>query len=83
MVKLRITENAKRSSATSYKCRASEAEVLEIEGGLKQIASNRNSNFIYEVGKIVKVENFDEDRWNECSTGIHFFMNKEMAKQYM
>ena len=30
----------------------------------------------------MKVSDFDENRWNECSTGIHFFINREMAKQY-
>ena len=38
--------------------------------------------FIYEVGKIVKVENFNTNRWDECSTGIHFFINRENASYY-
>ena len=82
LVKLEITEDAKRSSATTLKCRCSKAKVLEIEGGLKSIASDRDSKFIYTVGEIVEVKDFDEDRWNECSTGIHFFINKEVAKRY-
>ena len=88
IVKLRITENAKRSSATTLKCRCSEAEVLGIENidgtksALTQVCSEKDSNFIYEVGKIVKVEDFDENRWNECSSGIHFFIAREMAVKY-
>jgi uncharacterized protein YjbI with pentapeptide repeats len=88
IVKLRITENAKRSSATTLKCRCSEAEVLGIENidgtksALTQVCSDNDSNFIYEVGKIVKVEDFDENRWNECSSGIHFFIAREMAVRY-
>ena len=82
VVKLLITEDAKRSSATTYKCRASKAKVLEIEGGLDEIRSDYDSDFIYKVGEIVEVHDFDENRWNECSSGIHFFMSKEMAKQY-
>ena len=82
IVKLLITEDSKRSSATTYKCRASKAKVLEIEGGLDEIRSGYDSNFIYKVGEIVEVHDFDENRWNECSSGIHFFMSKEMAKQY-
>src|SRR5574344_234344 len=31
IVKLRVTESAKRSSATTHKCRCSEAEVMEIQ----------------------------------------------------
>ena len=82
IVKLLIPEDAKRSSATTYKCRASKAKCLEIEDGLTEISSNHDASFIYRVGETVEVPDFDENRWNECSTGIHFFINREMAKQY-
>ena len=88
IVKLRITENAKRSSATTLKCRCSEAEVLCIENqdgtlaDVKEVCSNKDSDFIYKVGEIVSVPDFDEDRWNECSTGIHFFISRDMAVKY-
>ena len=86
LIKLKITTNAKRSNATTLKCRCSKARVLAIydknNEPIQKTFSNRNHSFIYEVGKIVKVDNFDEDRWNECSTGIHFFIDKEIAKQY-
>ena len=39
-------------------------------------------NFIYKVGEIVEVDNFDKDRWNECSPGIHFFMTRDEAVRY-
>ena len=82
VVKILIPEDAKRSSATTYKCRASKVKTLEIEGGLDQISSDHDAEFIYKVEETIEVTDFDENRWNECSTGIHFFMNKEMAKQY-
>ena len=87
LVKLLIPEDAKRSSATTMKCRCDKAKVLDIENiktGLKVIeaSSNYDSNFIYRVGEIVTVDDFDENRWNECSTGIHFFMNRENALNY-
>ena len=88
IVVLRITENAKRSSATSYKCRCSEAEVLRIENldstlsEFTEISSDHDNEFIYKVGRIVKVNDFDENRWSECSTGIHFFMSRELAVKY-
>jgi len=82
IIKLRITENALRSSATSYKCRCSEALVLEIEDGLKEIVSDHDKNFIYKVGEIVKADDFNPDRWVECGKGIHFFMNKQNAINY-
>ena len=87
IVKLEILQDAKRSSATSRKCRCSAAKVLSIttiDGGteVKEIASDRDSNFIYRVGEVVRVDYFDEDRWNECSTGIHFFITRSEAEQY-
>ena len=83
IIKLQITENALRSSATSRKCRCSEALVLEIDDGeLTKISSDYSSDFIYRVGEIVKVDNFNPDRWNECSTGIHFFITRKEAENY-
>ena len=88
IIKLEITEDAKRVSATSRKCRCNKAKVLGIydyECNLledKEVASDRDKDFIYRVGEIVEVENFDEDRWNECSTGIHFFINFQEAVKY-
>jgi hypothetical protein len=82
IIKLSIPATAKRLSATSYKCRCDKAKVLSIENldgtksNLKEIDSNYDDRFIYEIGKIVEVDNFDENRWNECSTGIHFFINR-------
>lgn len=65
IVKLRITENAKRCSATSRKCRCSEAEVLSITNmdgttaDITSISSNYDPDFIYKVGEIVHVDDFD------------------------
>ena len=87
IIKLLIMEDSKRSSATSVKCRCNKAKVLDIEkidSGKKveSVSSNYNNDFVYRVGEIVKVDDFDENRWNECSTGIHFFMNKQNAIKY-
>ena len=88
IVKLRVTENAKRSSATTLKCRCSEAEVLDIQNidgtsaGIKEVKSNQDSSFVYKIGEMARVTDFDEDRFNECSKGIHFFISRESAVQY-
>ena len=83
IVTLLIPKDALRSSATTYKCRASKAIVLEIDGGnMTEVMSNYDSSFKYVVGETVTVDNFDTNRWNECSTGIHFFMSKRMAENY-
>ena len=87
IAKLMITEDALRSSATSLKCRASKAKVLAIydeEGNnVEQGFSKQDVSFIYKVGTIVEpTKPFDTDRWNECASGIHFFMSRAVAEQY-
>ena len=88
IVKLMITEDAKRSSATTLKCRASKAKIISIENvdgtpcDQNFVSSDYDASFIYRIGEVVEVTNFDEDRWNECAPGVHFFLSKELAKQY-
>lgn len=88
IIKLEILSDAKRSSATTRKCRCSAAKVLSIttldgrDDGTQFISSGRDSNFVYRVGEIVRVDDFDENRWNECSTGIHFFITRDEAVEY-
>ena len=83
IVTLKIPADAKRSSATTRKCRASKAIVLDIEGNdgkLKEAVSNHACELVYRVGETVEVVDYDENRWNECSRGIHFFMSKREAE---
>ena len=90
IVKLEIPEDALRSSATSRKCRCSKARVLsitnpnesEVNVEYADAVSGRDSGFLYKVGEVVSVDDFDTNRWNECSTGIHFFITREEAVNY-
>ena len=88
IVELEIPEDAKRLSATTRKCRCNKAKVLRILNtdrtiaDITEVKSNYDNSFIYKVGEVVSVDNFDEDRWNECSTGIHFFINFQEAVSY-
>lgn len=88
IVKLEICEDAFRSSGTSLKCRCSKAKVLEIQNldgsksYVEKVHSNYDPSFTYTVGEIVEVKNFDKNRWDECSTGIHFFISRELAVHY-
>ena len=88
IVELIIPADAKRSSATSRKCRASKAVVVGITLSNgdpfdeNQVRSDHDSNFIYTVGETVEVTDFDENRWNECSTGIHHFITRMEAVKY-
>ena len=89
LVKLEIPEDAKRSSATTNKCRCDKAKVLDIVCisdnhplNLQEITNTKFTKTTYRVGEMVYADSFDEDRWNECSHGIHFFINKQDAINY-
>ena len=81
IVKLLIPDDAKRSSSTSRKCRASKVVVLEVFGAEYGVSQN-DENTIYRVGETVTPDAWDEDRWKECSNGIHFFITRAEAEQY-
>ena len=86
IVELEICEDAKRSSATTRKCRCDKAKVIAItspDGGAEEVAqSSYTPDFIYRVGDIVSVPDFDDNRWNECAPGIHFFITRQEAVDY-
>ena len=88
LIKLEILEDSLRSSATSEKCRCNKARVLKITSldekhEYDEAFSYYDTNFIYKVGEIVSVDNFCEDRFDECAAGIHFFINKQTAIDYI
>ena len=82
IVKLLIPKEAKRSHAFNRKCRAEYAQVLEIFNA--EIATSQyDSNFTYRVGDIVEPElPFSKDWFNECESGIHFFITRIEAENY-
>ena len=88
IVELEIPEDALRSSATTKKCRCSKAKVLSItnldgsEANAEYALSKNDSEFLYKVGEVVSVDDFDTNRWNECSTGINLFITREEAVEY-
>ena len=88
IIELFIPSNAKRCSATSRKCRCSKAKVISIttpsgdKTNITEVYSDYDPNFIYKLGEYVEVKNFDDNRWNECSTGIHFFITRQEAVNY-
>ena len=88
IVKLEIPEDALRSSATGRKCRCSKAKVLSIttiDGADRSdivAFSKHDCMFVYKVGEIVSVDNFEPDRWKECAPGIHFFVTRQEAVNY-
>ncbi len=88
IIELEIPADALRSSATTRKCRASKARVIsitDVDGNPAgdSVASNYDRNFVYRIGEMVEVSDFDTDRWNECAPGIHHFITREEAVIYV
>ena len=88
IVKLKIPQDAIRLSATTRKCRCNKAEVVDIQtvggdsAGVNIVRSDYDASFVYKIGETVTVEDFNKCRWNECSKGIHFFINRQDAVDY-
>ena len=88
IIKLKVLADSKRSRATSDKCRCDKALVLEIQDiegnklNLTEIVNYAYAFCTYKVGKIVYSDSWDEDRWDECSHGIHFFLDRQNAVNY-
>ena len=87
LIKLEIPEDAKRLSSVSMKCRCDKARVLSVwnmilEEEVSEVVNSEYNHTLYKVGEMVYPDSFDEDRWNECSHGIHFFINKQDAIDY-
>ena len=89
IVKLLIPTDAQRSNSTGRKCRASKAQVLDLQdkqgNSLPPDSTARSSydpDFTYKKGETMHVEDFDTNRWNECAPGIHFFITRIEAVEY-
>lgn len=88
MVKMEIPEDSPRSCATTRKFRCYFADVIEIDGGNTtwidhvRWVNRRKIVTRYEVGKRVYADSWDEDRWKECSHGIHFFLSRNEAERW-
>lgn len=87
MVQLLIPADAKRTSATLPSCRCNKAKVLTIKSfdfqeNFDEAWSLVDENFIYKKGEWVEVKNFNENRWQDSTTGIHFWMSRAEAEAY-
>ena len=88
LVKVLIPKEAKRSNASGRKCRAEYVKVLELidmsdkRKKVEVALSTYNGKTEYRKGETVKCNKWDEERFNECSGGIHFFITREEAEDY-
>lgn len=87
IVKLEILEDSKRSSGTGRKCRCEKAKVISItsidgETNYDVAHSFFDMGFAYRVGCPVISDSFDDNRFEICSNGIHFFLTRQEAENY-
>ena len=92
IVKLQIPAKAKRSNATGRKCRAEFVKVLalydsasttELAEDAVAVTSAHGPRTEYQKGKVVKSDEWDDDRWTECSHGIHFWITRLEAELWV
>jgi len=83
VAELRIPREARRSNATGRKCRAEYAVVVSLPEGCEVGHSLHDETFEYRVGETVRPrEPWCEDRWQECASGIHFYITREEAEAH-
>ena len=88
IAKLKILEDSKRSRAAGDKCRCDKCLVLEfqnVDGSVSDKRTYTNNEYAectYTVGEVVRADKWDDNRWVECSHGIHFFIDRQSAVDY-
>ena len=84
LVELRIPREARRSSAFGRKCRCEFADVIKVHhnSGLAKSTSDAKHIVEYREGTRVTCHEWDDNRWEECSGGIHFYLTKEEAEAH-
>lgn len=99
LVKLLIPEDAKRISGNSCKCRADKAYVLaiynirlllneiydKVEVDECQNQTHLSHRVKYKVGEWVYPDKYDEDPTKICTSGIHFYVDRNytLTKMYL
>ena len=88
LLTLIVGNKAKRtSSLVGRKCRSEYAKVVKITSldettEYQSAKSTHDETFTYNVGQVIRPNEYDEDIRIECTSGIHFFITKKEAKEY-
>jgi hypothetical protein len=89
LCKLRIPSKAKRTaSVVGRKCRTEFAEVLSITDSKGKSCYTGEGHYdggetLYIVGETVRPDKYDDNPLVECTHGIHFFLTKQEAEEYI
>jgi hypothetical protein len=87
-MKILIPEEAKRtSSLIGRKCRAEFIKVLRIQdrdgNEIQECEGWRDNDLVYRIGEVQHADKYDSDIRVECTNGIHFFMTKKEAEDWV
>jgi hypothetical protein len=91
IAKIEVT-GERTSTLVGRKCRASEVKVLAIyeKGNTlplgytpKTLHSKHDSRFIYKIGETITPDSYNPDIRIECANGIHFFMTRKEAEEWL
>ena len=67
----------RHKKTAKYRCnKAFVLLILDLKNGnyCKSIPSDYDSHFIYKVGEFVEENDYDEDNFEVCAPGIHYFL---------
>jgi uncharacterized protein YjbI with pentapeptide repeats len=81
IVTLKIPRGAIVFSINGYKCRTNKAKVINIDGADRAFSSYKHMS--YYVGDEITIYDFNCEYNIECAEGIHFFMTREKAENYL
>ncbi|RLC32202.1 MAG: hypothetical protein DRH37_01220 [Deltaproteobacteria bacterium] len=83
LVKLLIPAAAKRSCSTGRKHRAEYAKCIRVYNSSKSVkVTNSYDTLEYVEGNTVTCHSWNDNRWEECTGGIHFFLTRQEAESY-
>jgi len=82
IVKLLVPQKARRSNATSRKCRAEYVTVLRVFGA-EEGKSTYDGRTTYRKGETVRCNEWQENRFIECGGGIHFYLTRIEAENHI
>ena len=80
---LYVPRSAGRVNSTGRKCRVEKAKVIALTKGATEAYDNHSGKLLYKLECWVKPDSFNSDIREECTNGIHCFITKKEAEDYV
>ena len=82
IITLEIPIGSKVFSINNNKRRTNKCKVIDMQGET-ELSSMYDASFKYHVGDEIEIKDFDENYNVECGAGIHFFLTREEAEEFI